>query len=243
MRAVALLVLLVLASPLAGGWTQLRGGPERPGQLLLADETLDVVATGELLEGDERLGLFLAPGLVQTPHGHATLARRPDDGACTLLLVRDWDAPARVAVPSCRYGWLQGYDQASDALILCSRASAQGAVLQAVDPASGALRWGLAPAHLGVVGTDAALAWGCSGMAIDEANGLVLGPLHESRAGFDYTRHRIVAVEAATGRVRWATQVAPHSAVRGDLALPLAPDGSGANFLPFSATITSSGVV
>ena len=243
-QGVLLLVLLALAaSEHAHAWAQLRGGSGRPGALVLADETLDVVATQDLLGESEELGLFLSPGLVETPRGHVGLARDAASGECVLVIVRELgrSAPVRAPVPSCLWGWLQAYDARNDALLICSRSHAGGPVLQSVSW-EGRVRWAVAPAQLGVQPLDAALAWGCAGVALDEANARVVAAFHESRQGFDYPRHRVAAIAVDTGEVLWWAQIPVTAAVRGDVALPLL-DGSGANFLPLATTLTTSGIV
>jgi hypothetical protein len=242
-----LLLVALLILPSANAWDQLHGGADRGAAAIIPERPLDVVRYRDLLPPNEDISTVIGPNLLATPRGLAGVARDNVTGDCTLFTVAQdgLGEVARVPLQDCHAAWLQGYDAATDAILLCSIESATGPVFQARDARDGSLRWSVQPQRdLGVVDSSAVAFWGCSGVAFDFPARLAVAPFLNARTGLDAWRHRVAAVDLDTGAVAWVTEVPMTSPVSGGLLLPTAPvDGASPYFIPLSATLTTNGVL
>jgi hypothetical protein len=251
---------VLIASPTALAWDQLRGGPERGGVATVPGAPLDVVASFATIADDVRatqhLHAWYGQGFVATPGGWLAEHHDPTvHGNCTLVRVTD---PLRGAfestpLPPCNFGGFDAYDARDGLLLLCAEGTNDAPVLLALDARTLEVRWDVRPGRdlgatapslgeaLFAIGFD--FNWYCSGSAIDLEGGEVVVPFTEG-AGF---HNRVASIELATGRVRWWTEVpaslvyAGHGA--GVPSPPATVEGSGFGFGPQVATLTTSGVL
>lgn len=244
----ALLLAALLTLPTAGAWDQLHGGPDRGALAIVSERPLDVVRYRDLLLPNEDISTVIGPNLLLTPHGLQGVARDNATGDCTLFTAaQDGTGDiARVPLEECHAAWVQGYDAATDALLLCSIQPSTGAVFQARDARDGTLRWAVRPGpHLQVADTGVFFFWGCSGVAFDFPARVAVVPFLNGKLGLDAWRHRLASVDLDTGRVGWVTEVPMTSLATGGLPLPnvVPPDGTSPYFIPLSATLTTNGVL
>ncbi len=270
--ALAVLLTLLVLTPTAAAWTQLRGDGPRSSTATLPGGPLDVLATRPLLPNGSILGGLvlgaLGPGLVDTPHGWLGIGYDPSSGVCTLLRIQDPLAGEieRVELDTCSRGSVQAYDPVRDQVLVCSLDSRDGAVFQARDPATGELLWGLPPAPTATQTRTAedGPPWFCGGAAVDAQAGVAvvpslsfIGPPDEFVPLFPSLDHVISWIDLDQGAHRSTHTVPGFSfADPGMAGSPegvctfLDPpedaclrDGMGADFWPMAVTTTAFGFV
>lgn len=238
--APTVLLVVALLAPGALAWDQYHGGPGRNGIATLPPGVLDVVANVVGPEGVPWSASFASA--VPTPHG--ALLTRADEAGCWLETVTDLRSLVgeAAAIDGCEVGTFRGmfaYDAQTDAVFACVSGPRGSRQLQALDRATGDLRWGMSAESLPQP-PNVFPYWNCGGGAYDAAARELVVPFYSfyNSQGLG----KLVSVDGTTGTINWVADVPMRPDPVGIGGLPGDPTSVTPLGAPRTVTLTETGI-